>query len=65
VIGRSCSTHDDYKFVQNLIEISERKRQLGRPKRRWKRSVELDFEVVGCVDVVKSKSKDEVVPVFN
>jgi hypothetical protein len=31
-----------------LEKKSERKRQLGRPRRRWENNIKMDFQDVGC-----------------
>lgn len=47
---RACSTHrgkrNSYRIV---VRKPKRKRQLGRPRRRWKDAIEMELRVIGLV----------------
>jgi hypothetical protein len=44
----TCSTHGERRGVYRvLIERSESKRPLGRPRRRWEDNIKLDLREMG------------------
>jgi hypothetical protein len=45
-VGGTCGTHGGAVkcFYRVLIERSEGKRPLGRPRRRWENNIKLDLE---------------------
>jgi hypothetical protein len=60
-MGRTCSTHGrDEKCIKVLVGKPERKRRLGRPRRRWEDNIRMDLtgeEVcTGCVSFTVSIS---------
>jgi hypothetical protein len=48
-IGATCGAYGErrgaYRF---LVGKPEGKRPLGRPRRRWKDNIEMEFQEVGC-----------------
>jgi hypothetical protein len=51
-MGGSCSTNEGKrKSYRLLVEKPERKRLLGRPKRRWVHNIRMDLGEVGWSDV--------------
>jgi hypothetical protein len=47
---RACSTHGEkISAYRILVGKPERKRLLGRPRRRWEYNAEMDFREIGCV----------------
>jgi hypothetical protein len=48
-MGRACSTHEEthnaYRFV---VGKPERRRPLGRPRRRWEDNIKMDLGGIGC-----------------
>jgi hypothetical protein len=44
-MGKACSTE---KNIQILVGKPERKRQLGRPTRRYEDNIKLDLNDIGC-----------------
>jgi len=49
-MGGACSTYGgEEKFIQVLVGKPERKRPLGRPRRRWDdNNNKMDLQKVGC-----------------
>jgi hypothetical protein len=47
-MGEACSTHgrDDNICVTILVGIPERKRPLGRARRRWKDDIRMDLREI-------------------
>jgi hypothetical protein len=44
-----CSTYGERRGVYTVsVRKSQRKRPLGRPMRRWKNYINVDFQDVGC-----------------
>jgi hypothetical protein len=51
-MGRPCSTNGEKRNAYRLlIEEPERKRPLGRPRRRWVDNIKMDLGEVGWGDV--------------
>ena len=51
-MGRGCSTHGERRGVyRDLVGKPERKRPLGKARRRWEDSIEMDLQEVGCGDM--------------
>jgi len=51
-MGGACSTHEgDEKCVQRFGEKREGKRQLGRPRRRWKDNSRLSKQAPGTTQL--------------
>jgi hypothetical protein len=48
-MGGACSAYAGGKSVYRvLVEKPERKRPLGRPRRRWEDNIKADLQEVGC-----------------
>jgi hypothetical protein len=48
-MDRECSAYGGKeRRVQGLVGKLEGKRQLGRPRRRWKDDIKMDVKEVGC-----------------
>jgi len=48
-VGGTCSTYGESSGVYRvLVGKPERKRPLGRPRRRWEDNINLDLQEVGC-----------------
>jgi len=48
-MGRVCSAYRvGVRCVQLLVGKPERRRPLGRPRRRWQDNIRMDFREVGC-----------------
>jgi hypothetical protein len=48
-MGRACSSSGEGKGVYRVVMGKhERKRPLGRPRRRWEDDTKIDFQEVGC-----------------
>jgi len=48
-MGGACSAYGDRRGVfWVLVGKSERKRPLGRPRRRWGDNIKMDLQDVGC-----------------
>jgi len=48
-MGRECSTYNKRRSAYTiLVGKSEKKRPLGRPKRRWGDNMKMDIQEVGC-----------------
>ena len=48
-MGRTCSTYVEKRGAYTtLIEKPERRRPLGRPRRKWQGIIKVDFQKVGC-----------------
>jgi hypothetical protein len=51
-MGGACSTHEEMRNVYNiLVAISDGKRQLGRPERRWEDNIRTGLREIGWEDV--------------
>ena len=47
-MGRACSAYGEDRGVQRvLVGKPERKRPLGRPRRRWDDNIKMDLQEVG------------------
>jgi hypothetical protein len=47
-MGRTCSMHKRAEdCITNLIGQPVRKRQLGRPRQKWKRNIEVGLKKIG------------------
>jgi hypothetical protein len=47
-VGGTCGTHGKGKSVYRvLVGRPEGKRPLGRPRRRWKDNIKMDFREIG------------------
>ena len=47
-MGRACSTYRDTRGVYRvLVGKPERKRPLGKPRRRWEDDIKMDLQEVG------------------
>jgi len=50
--GVECSLYEERRSVYRvLVGKPERKRPLGRPRRRWEDSIKMDIQEVGCGDM--------------
>ena len=48
-MGGACSACGERRNVfRDLVGKPERKRPLGRPRRRWEDNIKMDFQEVGC-----------------
>ena len=48
-MGEACSAHGEGKGVYRvMVEETEGKRPLGRPRRRWGDNIKMDLQEVGC-----------------
>ena len=48
----ACSAYGgDKSCIQGLVGKPERKRPLGRPRRRWEDNIKMDIQEVGCGDM--------------
>jgi hypothetical protein len=62
-IGRACSTNWKKRNAYRiLVGKPERKRPLGRPRRRWLDNIKLDIKDVGwsavdCIDVAQDRDE--------
>jgi hypothetical protein len=45
--GAFCTYGRDEKYMQNLVGKSERKRRLGRARRRWKDNIRMVLREIG------------------
>jgi hypothetical protein len=51
-MGGACSTCGERRGVYRvLVRKPERKRPLGRPRRRWEDNIKVDLQEVGCWDM--------------
>jgi hypothetical protein len=46
-MGRACSTHKKTNAYRILVGKPERKRPLGRPRRRWEDNIRMDLREIG------------------
>jgi hypothetical protein len=47
-MGRTCSTYEERKGSYRIVvEKRERRRPLGRPRRRWEANIKMDLTEVG------------------
>jgi hypothetical protein len=47
--GRLCSASGEKKYACTvLVEITKRRRELGRHRSRWYDNVNIDFKEIGC-----------------
>ena len=45
----TCSTYGERRAVYRiLVGKTERKRPIGRPRRRWEDNIKMDLQEVGC-----------------
>jgi len=62
-MGGACSTYGgEERCIQNLVVISETKRPLGRPRRRWKINIRMELQEMGCrgmdwIDLAQDRNK--------
>ena len=50
-MGTACSTYEERKgSYRILVGKPERRRPLGRPRRRWEANIKMDLTEVGCSD---------------
>jgi len=48
-MGRACSAYGgEERLYKGLVAELERKRHLGRPRRRWEDYIKVDLQGVGC-----------------
>ena len=48
-MGGACSAYGEKRGVYRvLVGKPERKRPLGRPRRRWEGNIKMDLQEVGC-----------------
>jgi hypothetical protein len=48
-MSRACSTNGEKKNAYRIVVAKpERKRSLGRPRRRWVDSIKMDLREIGC-----------------
>jgi len=47
-MGGACSTCGERGVFRVLMGKPERKRPLGRHRRRWEHNIKMDLQVVGC-----------------
>jgi hypothetical protein len=48
-MSRACSTYGrEEKPIHCFVLKPERKRTLGRPRRRWEDNIKMDIQEVGC-----------------
>jgi hypothetical protein len=51
-MDRECSMNwEKTNAYRILVEKTERKRPLGRPKRRWVDNIKMDLREIGCYDI--------------
>jgi hypothetical protein len=60
--GHVARTGREERFIQGFVGKPEGKRQLGRPRRRWKNNIRMDLQEVGCegmewIDVVQNRDR--------
>jgi hypothetical protein len=47
-MDRACSTNGEKNAYRILVGKPERKRPLGRPRRRWVDNIKMDHRVIRC-----------------
>jgi hypothetical protein len=62
-VGRVCTTCGERGDVYRvLVETTDRKRLLGRPKHRWENNIKMDIQEMGCecmdwIDVAEDRNR--------